>query len=297
MRLGFAGTGRLGSQIMYTSALGGRFEEIVVYDIVEKLADAQARDANQAIVNESDCRVYFGEPWDCDIVVVTAGRGRKVGETREQLAIFNAGIMKNIAGKIKEANKKDQVVITLSNPMDVNNYLLWKETGKSREKIIGSGPMLDSARFTYILSKKYKVPPTQIAGYVIGQHGEYQVPYFSGVSFKDDKKEFSEEEMKEIRELLRKEAIEIIEGKGATEFAPARTTTALIHSVAENRKIPLLVSAVLQGEYKLDGLSIGVPAIIGKEGIKKILEWRMNKFEQELFQKGAEEIKALISKL
>lgn len=296
-KISVIGVGNLGSCISYEVANRGIVDELVLVDIYRDLAEGNAEDITQAMAFRNNVKVYAGEYDDVsgsDVVVVTAGKPRTSDmKTRMDLLNVNKRIIKDVASKLKRL-EGDFVVVTLTNPVDLINYLMWRYTGFDRRRVIGSAGQLDTARFRTVLSRRYKVPVLDVKAYVIGEHGDKQVPLFSMVELNGKRRIFSKEEQMDIREGLRKSALEVISKKGATVYAPANNTVNVIQSILEDEKELAVCSAVLQGEYGLSDLSIGVPVIIGRNGIKKVLEWKLDEEERSVFYQGAERLKKTI---
>ncbi|MBI4399252.1 malate dehydrogenase [Candidatus Micrarchaeota archaeon] len=296
MKLSVIGAGRLGSLIAYSIAITKLADEILLVDVAKELAKGQASDLTHAYIDYgikiSDAD--YEQISDSDIIIISAGRPRQPGQTRSDLARINSSIISNIGEQIAKHIHK-AIVITLTNPTDSMNYLLYRKTNLPAAHLIGSSSLLDSSRFKTVLSQKYQTNGKNIDAIVIGEHGEYQMPYFSGVKINGKKLEFTKAGMDEIKEEVRKSAISVIEKKGLTEFAPAVFTTQLAEAVIKDQKRLLPCSCILNGQYGLSGLSIGVPAIIGRNGIEKIVEVELSSYEREIFEKGASSIKKIIS--
>jgi len=294
------GVGNLGSCIAYEIANRGIAEEIVLIDIVKNLAEGNAEDIAQAIAFRNNTKVYAGDyrdAEDSEIIVITAGKPRSPKmKTRLELLEVNKNIVRDVALNIRKIGE-ETVVVTLTNPVDIMNYLVWKYSNLPRGKVIGSAGMLDSARFRRILSKKFSVPVLDVEAYVIGEHGENQVPVFSRVKIGGKNVVFSENERTEIREELRKTALKVISKKGATIYAPANNTVNMIEKILADGGGVCVCSAVLDGEYGLKDLSIGVPAALGKNGVKEILEWDLSEDEKKTFYLGAENIKKALKSI
>ena len=294
------GVGNLGSCIAYEIANRGLVEELVLIDIFRDLAEGNAADIEQAIAFRNNTAIYAGNYEDVEgshLIIVAAGKPRTPEmKTRLELLRVNKRIIEDVAKNLREICG-NPVVITLTNPVDVMNYLLWKYTGFPREKVIGSAGMLDSARFRSILARRCGVPVLDVEAYVIGEHGENQVPVFSRVKIRGERREFASEEKSEIIKELRSSALTVISKKGATIYAPANNTVNLIEAVIKDEKRICACSAILDGEYDLEDISIGVPAIIGKNGAEEILEWNLDESERRRFYFGAENIRKAIEKI
>ncbi len=290
MKISFVGAGRLGSMIAYTTAVRGVADEIVMVDIIEGLGRAQAYDMYNGMAHFNDVVAREGEYEDIadsDIVVVTAGKPRKPGMTRMDLLDFNVNVMKTVAANVKD-HAPDSIIVTLTNPMDAMNYALWRITGFNRKRVVGSGGQLDSSRLRSALSWHYKVPQSQVEAYMIGEHGETQMPVWSRVKIKGRKQEISPKEREEIREQVRAMAIGIIGGKGATEFGPANGTVDMLEAIATGKERLIPSSIIAKGEYGAKDLSIGMPTVLGKGGLVRIESWDLAKDEVEGYKKCIE---------
>lgn len=300
-KIAVIGVGNLGSCIAYEIANRELADELVLIDIFRDLAEGNAEDISQAIAFRSNTSVYAGDYTDigdAEVVVISAGKPRTPEmKSRLELLQANKKIIVDVAQNLRKI-EGEPTVITLTNPVDAMNYLLWKYSGLPRWKVIGSAGMLDTARFRHVLSTKYSVPVLDVEAYVIGEHGDNQVPVFSRVKIKGEKISFTESEKTAIIEKLKKTALDVISKKGATIYAPANNTVNMIEYVVKDEKKLCVCSAILDGEYGLRELSIGVPVILGCGGIKEILQWRLDEEEKSVFYSGAEAIRnAVVSVL
>lgn len=300
MKITIIGSGNLGSAIGYEIANRDIIEELVFIDIKPDFAEGQASDIAQAIAFRNNTVVRAGDyndASDSDILIVTAGKPRTPEiKSRLELAEINSKIIKDIALRIKEIGFSG-ILITLTNPMDLMNYLLWKQTGLSRFKVIGSGGQLDSSRFRTVLAKIYNKNVMDVEAFVISEHGDNQVPVFSNVKISNRKVDFSDDEKEKISAELKKSALNVISKKGATIFAPANNTADMIQSIVKDERKLMSCSVVLDGEYGLRDLSIGVPVILGQSGVEEILEWNLSNDELAVFRKGADELKRYMANL
>ena len=294
------GVGKLGSCVAYEVARRGLPDELVLVDIYRELAEGNAADIAQALAFKSNLEVYAGDYTDADgsdVIVVTAGKPRTPEmKSRMELLNVNAKIIRSVASEIKGLSG-DFVVVTLTNPVDLMNYLMWRYTGIERFRVIGSAGQLDSSRFRRTLSRLYGVPVLDIDAYVIGEHGENQVPVFSRVRIGSERRSFTSEEVARIRDELRETALRVISKKGATIYAPASNTADVIQAIVRNEKRLFVCSVVLDGEYGLKDVSIGVPVIIGRGGVEDVIEWSLDKDEEEIFRRGAERLRNVIGSL
>lgn len=297
VKISVVGVGTLGSCIAYEIASRNLAGELVLIDIFRDLAEGNAVDIGQAVAFRSNIDVYAGDyedVADSKIIVVTAGKPRSPEmKSRLELLEVNRRVISDVAREIRGV-AEDSIIVTLTNPVDVMNYLMWRYTGFSRERVIGSAGMLDSARFRYVLSKKYGIPILDVEAYVIGEHGENQVPVFSKVRMRGKGRKFTEKEKLEIAEEIRKSALTVISKKGATVYAPAKNTVNMMEAILEGGEGVYVCSAILDGEYGLKDVSIGVPVKLGRGGIEEIIEWDLDEDEEKAFYSGAESIRRAI---
>ena len=283
------GAGNLGAVIAYEIASRGIVDEIVLVDILKDLAEGQAADIQQALPFQNKTKVYFGDYpalTNSDVIIIAAGKPRTPDiKDRLQLAEINIKIVRSIVAEIKKYSPHS-IIITLTNPMDFINHFIYTQ-GFAREKVIGSGGQLDSSRFRIALG----FPEKEVEGYVLGEHGDDQVPLFSRVTIDGKKKEFSEEEKKEMRDRIRKTSSTVIQKKGATVFAPASNTADMVEAILNGQKKLMICSINLHEEYGLTDVSLGVPVILGRKGIEKIEEWLLNKQELQQLHMAAEKLK------
>ncbi|MDH5795416.1 MAG: malate dehydrogenase [Candidatus Bathyarchaeota archaeon] len=294
------GVGSLGSCIAYEIANRGLVDELVLVDICRELAEGNAADISQALAFRSNVKVTdgsYGEAEDSDIVVVTAGKPRTPDmESRMELLEANKKIISTVASNLKKMSG-NPVIVTLTNPVDVMNYVMWKSTGLERGRALGSAGMLDSARFRTVLSRRCRAPILDVEAYVIGEHGENQVPVFSKVKVRGKMTTFSMRERTGIAHELRQSALDVISKKGATIFAPANNTANLVESILKNSKETAVCSAVLDGEYGLGKVSIGVPVTLGLNGIERIVQWELDEEERRSFYRGADYLSKTVREL
>lgn len=294
------GVGKVGSCIAFKLASNTVVDELVLLDVVKPLAEGQAMDIAQSITLTSNIAIRVGDYddlRDAELIVVAAGKPRTPSiKSRLELAKVNARIVLDIARRTSRCGF-DGLIVTLTNPVDLMNFLIWKVTGLDRFKILGSSSLLDTARFRLIVARKLGVKPGDVEGYVIGEHGESQVPLFSRLKVHGKPVTFSPEERTRIADELRGKALEVISKKGATVYAPAGCTAVLIDLLLQGKRGLGLASIVLEGEYGVEGVSIGVPFTPRRGGVKEILEWALNGEELNLFKRGVSTLKGVWSKI
>lgn len=294
VKVAIIGVGSLGSCIAFELAVKNLVDELILLDVVKPLAEGQAMDIAQSSASISDVEIKagdYGDVADSDIVVITAGKPRTPHmKSRLELLSVNVPIVVDIAGRLKSIGFEGPIV-TVTNPVDIMNLLTWKIVGLDRCKVLGSSSLLDSARFRLIISRRLNVKPSFVEGYVIGEHGSNQVPLFSKLKVMGKPVTLSVEEKNTISEELRGTALDVISKKGATVYAPASHTVALIESLLISDSSLSLASLVLNGEYGVEGLSIGVPFKPGNLKVNEIVEWSLDREEASLFHKGVEALK------
>ena len=279
--LAILGVGKVGGETAFLSAALGLADEIILYDAYEPILRAQVLDLQHTGIDVT-VSTDPAAMRDADIFVFAAGTPRTPDiKTRADLLEANIPVVKRCG---KHLQGFAGVVITITNPMDANNYGLWRTIGIDRQRCIGFGGQLDSARLACLLREAGIPGPA----WVLGEHGEHQVPLFSktGVDVGIDERE-------SILSHMRGASMEVIRGKGGTVFGPAYHIVMLIQAILKDRRDVLSCSCVLDGEYGLSGCSLGVPARIGREGIIDIEEWSLDTWEEERMAEAGAFLKGL----
>jgi len=290
--VGAAGT--VGAAAGYNLALRDVCDELVYVDIPEQedVTVGQAADTNHGIAYDASTRVRQGSYADTagsDVVVITAGIPRQAGQSRLDLAGDNAPIIDDIGSQLAEHND-EFVTVTTSNPVDLLNRHLYETGERARERVIGFGGRLDSARFRYVLSRRFEVPVRNVEATILGEHGDAQVPVFSKVRVDGADPEFDEPEREEILGELQESAMDVIERKGATEWGPATGVAHMAEAVIRDTGEVLPGSIVLDGEFGLSGVGLGVPVKLGSGGVEEVLEWELSADEQAGLEAAAEKL-------
>ncbi len=300
IKVAVVGVGNLGSCVAYEIANRGLVDRLILIDVYRELAEGNADDITQALAFRNETEVLAGDYEDAKgshAIIVTAGKPRTPEmRSRMDLLEVNKKIIEDVASNIRKMGESP-IIVTLTNPVDVMNYLMQKTTGIDRRKVIGSAGMLDSSRFKVVLSQRLRTSIMDIEAYVIGEHGDYQVPLFSQVRIKGKKRSFNKNEQNEIMSEIRQAALKVISKKGATIFAPANNTANIVEMILRDEKKMAVCSVILRGEYGVDDVSIGVPVILGCEGVERILEYELDEDEKEMFTKGAQYLKRTIKEI
>lgn len=303
MTITIIGAGKVGASAALNCGLRELDMDILLVDIIQGLPQGEAMDINHQLSEiGSDSLVRGSNNYedirDSDFVVVVAGVGRKPGMTRMDLLKTNAGIIKNVASKIASYTN-DATVIVVTNPLDPMTYLTLKTLGAKKNRVMGMGGMLDLSRFKSFIRDTINVSRSSIQGMVISEHGENMLPLtrFSSIGGVPLHELISKDKTTEIFENTRKVAAEVIALKGATVYAPGNAVATMLESVIRNKKLVIPVSTLLEGEYGFNDLCIGVPAVVGASGVERIIELKLDSFEQEIFSKGIASVKEAIKAL
>ncbi len=290
--IGAAGT--VGAAAGYNLALRDVADELVFVDIPEKVDETigQAADANHGVAYDANTTIRQGGYEDTagsDVVIITAGIPRSPGQSRLDLAEDNAPIMEDIGTSLSEYTD-DFVSITTSNPVDILNRHLYETGTRDREKVIGFGNRLDSARFRYVLAERFGAPVGNVEATILGEHGDAQVPVFSKVRINGHDPEFTEAEREEILADLQESAMNVIERKGATQWGPATGVAHMAEAVIRDTGEVLPGSIPLEGEYGHDDVALGVPVKLGSDGVEEAVEWDLPAFERDGLADAAEKL-------
>jgi malate dehydrogenase len=275
----------------------------MLLDIVKGLPQGEAMDINHLLSEQgNDCRVEgsneYEEMQNSDFVVIVAGIGRKPGMTRMDLLKTNAGIVKDVCNSVSRYCPKSFVVV-VTNPLDPLTYLTLKMMTSDRKKIMGMGGMLDLSRFIEHISKTTDTSRSSIQAMVIGEHGENMLPLtrFSSIGGIPLTSFITDGQAEELVMKTRQVAAEVISLKGATVYAPGNAVSAMIDAIAKNRRAVMPVSTLLSGEFGHEDVCIGVPCVLGSNGVEKIIKLNLNKLEKEVFSEGVRSIKTAIKQL
>jgi len=275
----------------------------LLLDVVEGLPQGEAMDINHMLSEQGiDVEVKgsndYADMKGSNIVVVVAGSGRKPGMTRMDLLKINASVVKSVVGNIKKY-ADNAMIIPVTNPLDPMAYVTFKVSGFDRSRIFGMGGMLDLSRFKQFIHEATGHSRDSIRALVIGEHGENMLPLprFSSVAGIPLSSFLPKEKLDELVQNTKQVAAKVIELKGATVHAPGNAISAIVESVVRDRKQVMPVATYLDGEYGHSDVTIGVPAVIGKNGVEKIIELDLNDEEKQVFEKGVESVKGAISSI
>ncbi|MEM3383118.1 MAG: malate dehydrogenase [Nitrososphaerales archaeon] len=296
------GLGKVGSTIAEHIVLKG-LDDLTLIDIIQGLPQGNALDlGHMAAELNIDVKIKGSNDYQdllgSDIVIVSAGFPRTADMSRLDLLKKNKAIIKQISEKILDYAPKSKVIV-VTNPLDLMTYQTLKITGFDRSRVFGIGSELDAARLKYHLSSMLKISNSSINTFVIGEHGDSMIilKSQSNVNGVPIKKLLNESQIASLIEKTKKSGAEVISLKGATTFGVAASTSSIVESIIKDKKKVHLVSFYLKGEYGFNDICIGVPVIIGKNGVEKVIELELDNDEKELFFKSAEVIRKSISLL
>lgn len=281
------GCGFVGSSSAFALMQSGLFSEMVLIDADTKRAEGEAMDISHGISFARPMQIYAGnydDITDAAIIVITAGASQKPDETRLDLIKKNAAIMKSIVGEIK---KRDfgGILLIVSNPVDILTLIALKESGYPSNRVIGSGTVLDTGRFKYLLGEHLDVDSRSVHAFIIGEHGDSELAAWSNArigglkvnDFCELRGHFNHEQsMKKIFENVRNSAYEIIERKHATYYGIAMAVKRICEAIVRNEKSILPVSSLMTGEYGLNDVVLSIPAVVDETGVQKVIPIELN---------------------
>jgi malate dehydrogenase len=298
------GSGNVGSSCaLYISEK--RLADVVLIDVVEGLAHGRALDSVEAApIRNYDTRITgttdFSYMMDSDVVVVTAGKARTPGMSRDDLLQINAKIIASVSREIARY-APNAILIMVSNPLDVMSYVALKVTGFALKRVVGMAGVLDSTRFRYFLADKLGVSVGDTTALVLGGHGDSMVPLprYATVCGIPITELLSKDDIDKLVERTRKGGAEIVGylKTGSAFWAPAASAAEMVECIIRDKMRILPCSAYLRGEYGIEGLFVGVPVKLGKNGVEEIIELSLSKEESEALNASAAGVKAIIEKL
>jgi L-lactate dehydrogenase len=306
-RVALIGTGFVGASYAFALMNQGIADELVLIDVNKEKAKGDVMDLNHGkVFAPKPMNIWHGDYQDCqdaDLVVICAGANQKPGETRLDLVDKNINIFKTIVDSVMRSGF-DGIFLVATNPVDILTYATWKFSGLPKERVIGSGTILDTARFRFLLSEYFQVAPTNVHAYIIGEHGDTELPVWSHAEIGSIPVEqilsqndsYRKEDLENIFVNVRDAAYQIIEKKGATYYGIAMGLVRITRAILHNENAILTVSAYLDGQYNEQNVYIGVPAIINRNGIREVMEMKLNETEQQQFHHSVTVLKDILSR-
>lgn len=306
-KIAVIGAGNVGSTYAFSLMMSGLAREIVLIDKNDMLARGECMDLNHSLSFLHPTRIFASGFEGCenaDIVVIAAGANRKPGQSRTDLLKINVAVFKEIIPAILKY-ASDAILLVVTNPVDILTYVTLRISGLDVSRVLGSGTVLDTARLKFMLSEYCKVDPGNIHAYIIGEHGETELPVWSNATIagmaiekycsdyahlNDAKKELSE-----IFEKVKNSAHQIIEAKGATNYSIALALLKITRAILRSENSILPVSTLITDYYGINDVCMGIPAHVGKNGVEHFLKPNLSKLEQQQFKHSADSLKEMIS--
>lgn len=307
-RVAVVGVGNVGATFAYALLMSGRASEIVLIDANQARAEGEAMDLNHAVPFAPPARIWAGTYADCAgaaVTVITAGAAQKPGETRLDLVKKNTAIFKSIIPQVAQHNPNG-IILVAANPVDVLSYVAWKLSGLPAARVIGSGTILDTARFRYLLSQYYGVDPRSVHAYILGEHGDSEVPAWSlaniaGMRLKDfcclQDVRYDQTRMDEIFAQTRDAAYQIIQRKGATFYAIGAGLMRIVEAILRDQSTVLSVSSLIDRYYGIDDVYFSLPAVVDRGGIEALLRLELDEMEIVGLRRSADVLKSTIAQL
>lgn len=307
-KVGLVGTGMVGASFAYALMQRGVANELVLLDADAARAEGEAMDLNHGLPFVRPMRMYAGDYAQingAEVVVICAGSNQRPGETRLDLLQRNAEVFRNIVPQVVAA-APDAIIVVATNPVDILTTISARIAGLAPGRVFGSGTILDTARFRYMLGEYYGVDPRSVHAYIAGEHGDSELALWSlaniaGVRLRDfvgaNGRGYSQAALDTIFTQTRAAAYEIIKRKKATYYAIGLGLLTIVEAVLRDQNSVLTVSTPLNGEYGVEGIAISMPSIIGRAGVREVLNLPISDDERAAFQKSAQMLKERLERL
>lgn len=302
------GCGAVGSTFAYTVLIKGLAHELVIIDANRAKAEGDVLDLNHGLMLAKPMTIRVGDYPDCagaELIVITAGAAQRPGETRIDLMNRNVAIFDGIIKEVVKYNQ-DGILLIATNPVDILTQVALKLSGWPKQRVIGSGTLLDSSRFRYLVAERWRVDPRSVHGLIIGEHGDTEVPVWSSLNVAgvvpancDESSRWclSDEDKTEIYNETRTAAYKIIERKGATYFAIALALARICEAILRDQHSILPVSSYLENYHGVSGVCLGVPTMVGRQGVEEVVHMPLSPTEVEALQGSAAKLKAFLEQI
>ena len=302
------GCGFVGASCAFSLVESGLFSEMVLIDVNKKKAEGEAMDLSHGVPFTRPIEVYAGDYPDLEgagIIIIAAGANQKPGETRIDLVHKNIKIFQQIVPQITKYNSEG-ILLVVTNPVDILTYATLQISGLPRARVIGSGTVLDTARLKYLLGRRLGVDPRGVHAFIIGEHGDSELAVWSSANISGvDLSEFcsaggmklTAEELDTLYREVRDSAYEIIDKKGATYYGIAMSVRRICESIVRDERSILPVSSLITGHYGLTDICMGVPSILGREGVERVLDIPLNAEENARLLKSAASLREVLKSI
>jgi L-lactate dehydrogenase len=299
MRVAIVGAGNVGATFAYALLLSGLAAEIVLVDVNRAKAEGEAMDLNHTVPFAHPTRIWAGDYADCAgaaVTVIAAGVGQRPGETRLDLVRRNADVFRQVVPQVVQHNPNG-ILLIATNPVDVLTYVAWKLSGQPSQRVIGSGTILDTARFRHLLSQHFGVDPRSVHAYIIGEHGDSEVPVWSLANIAGMRLpafcaahglDHDQAAMDEIFHQTRDAAYHIIERKGATYYAVAAGLMRIVEAILRDQSTVLSVSSLIEDYYGISDVCLSLPTVVDRGGVERVLRLELSTEEIEGLRHSAQ---------
>lgn len=301
-KIAVVGVGSVGASVAYAMVISGLVNELALVDLDRDRAEGEAMDMAHSASFIKPIRIYAGGHEDCrdaDIIIFTAGANQKPGETRLDLVHKNVRVLQETLPRLVSSGGKS-IILMVSNPVDVLTYAALKITGLPAERVIGSGTVLDSSRFRYLISERCQVEARNIHAYVVGEHGDTEVPLWSlaniaGLSVEDFccKRGVNCLNREEITRMVRAAAYEVIVRKGATYYAIGLAVKRICESILRDENSILTVSGLVNGPYGIKDICLSLPGVVNRSGLVRVLDIPISPSEEKALRHSAEVLRSI----
>jgi L-lactate dehydrogenase len=298
-RIVVIGIGSVGSTTAYTLLLRHRMDELVLIDANHDKAVGDALDMNHGLPFIGKARVWAGTYDDCrsaEIIIIAAGAAQKPGESRIDLLKRNVSTFESITDEILKVGT-DGILLIASNPVDVLSYFTWKKAGWLPKRVIGSGTLLDSARFRYLISEHLNIDAHSVHAHIVGEHGDSEVPLWSLSNIVGTALPISDEDKEQIFVNTRDAAYQIINAKGATYYAIALALDRICTAILDNEGVVLNVSTLMNDYHGISDVYLSIPCVVDRSGVREVFNIDITDNERELLIKSADKLKGVIHSL
>ncbi|HEY9613979.1 L-lactate dehydrogenase [Allocoleopsis sp.] len=302
------GAGQVGMACAYSMLIQNTLEEIVIVDVNTDKLEGEVMDLNHGLPFVEPTIIRSGtlaDGEDADIVIITAGAKQKPGESRLDLVQRNLEIFKGLIPQVVNYCSK-AILLIVTNPVDIMTYISLKLSGLPTASVIGSGTVLDTARFRYLLAEKFQVDPRSLHAYIIGEHGDSEVPVWSKVNisgmrlFEDEANDSPLEDAENIKPIfqqVKNAAYEVIQRKGATSYAIGLGVTQIVQAVLRNQNRVLTVSSLINSFEGIEDVCLSLPAVVNRQGVSRFLNLTLTPTEKEQLQNSAKVLRQTMEKL
>ncbi len=307
-KVSLVGTGLVGSSFAYALMIRGLAGELTLVDINAEKAVGEMMDFNHGLSFTRPMKITAGGYADCagsQVVVIAAGAGQKPGETRLDLLARNAAIFREIVPQVVRHNP-DGIILIATNPVDILTYVSMEVSGLAPSHVIGSGTILDTSRFRFLLGQYYGVDAHSVHAYIIGEHGDSEIPVWSlasigGVRLQEfaplKNKAYAQKEMDEIFVQVRDAAYEIIKRKGATYYAIGLGLLSIVEAILGDYRRVLSVSTLMTGQHGVRDMCLSLPCVVGSSGVEEILTLNLDPSEASGFRASGEKLRSTLAQL